>query len=76
MSYFKQSLIRSYPRGFETPEQIASRLTDVVLYGLPDDYFNNMERLAKKFETARSLVPRPEVVQTGKAKIGLLTRCG
>jgi 2-oxoglutarate ferredoxin oxidoreductase subunit alpha len=38
----------------------------------PDDYFNNMERLAKKFETARSLVPRPEVVQTGKSKIGLI----
>jgi 2-oxoglutarate/2-oxoacid ferredoxin oxidoreductase subunit alpha len=39
----------------------------------PDDYFNNMERLAKKFETARSLVPRPEVVQTGKASIGLIS---
>jgi 2-oxoglutarate ferredoxin oxidoreductase subunit alpha len=38
----------------------------------PDDYFNNMERLAKKFETARSLVPRPVVVQTGKAPIGLI----
>jgi 2-oxoglutarate/2-oxoacid ferredoxin oxidoreductase subunit alpha len=38
----------------------------------PDDYFNNMERLAKKFETARSLVPRPEVVQTDKSKIGLI----
>jgi zinc protease len=40
LSYFKESLIRSYPRGFETPEQIANRLSDVVLYGLPDDYFN------------------------------------
>jgi 2-oxoglutarate ferredoxin oxidoreductase subunit alpha len=38
----------------------------------PDDYVNNMERLAKKFETARSLVPRPEVVQTGKAKVGII----
>jgi 2-oxoglutarate/2-oxoacid ferredoxin oxidoreductase subunit alpha len=38
----------------------------------PDDYFNNMERLAKKFETARSLVPRPVVVQTGKAPLGLI----
>ncbi len=38
----------------------------------PDDYYNNMERLSKKFETARSLVPRPEVVQTGKSKIGLI----
>lgn len=38
----------------------------------PDDYLNNMERLAKKFETARTLVPRPEVVSTGKANIGLI----
>jgi 2-oxoglutarate ferredoxin oxidoreductase subunit alpha len=38
----------------------------------PDDYQNNMERLARKFETARSLVPRPEVVQTGKARVGLI----
>ena len=38
----------------------------------PDDYVNNMERLDKKFETARSLVPRPVVVQTGKSKIGLI----
>src|SRR5438309_8789908 len=38
----------------------------------PDDYFNNMERLSKKFATARTLVPRPEVVQTGKAKVGLI----
>jgi 2-oxoglutarate ferredoxin oxidoreductase subunit alpha len=38
----------------------------------PDDYVVNMERLAKKFETARSLVPRPEVVQTGKSKVGII----
>lgn len=38
----------------------------------PDDYFNNMERLNRKFETARSVVPRPEVVQTDKAPIGLI----
>src|SRR5258706_5230333 len=38
----------------------------------PDDYFNNMERLSKKFETARTLVPRPVAVQTGKSKDGLI----
>ena len=38
----------------------------------PDDYFNNMERLAKKFETARSLVPRPVIVRTDKTRIGLI----
>ena len=38
----------------------------------PDDYVNNMDRLARKFETARKLVPKPEVVQTGKSKIGII----
>ncbi len=38
----------------------------------PDDYQNLMERLDRKFNTARTLVPAPEVVQTGKARIGLV----
>jgi len=38
----------------------------------PDDFERNMERINKKFETARSFVPRPEVVTTGKTKIGIL----
>ena len=38
----------------------------------PDDYQNLMERLDRKFQTARTLVPAPEVVQTGKSKIGLI----
>src|SRR5690242_11994973 len=37
-----------------------------------DDYVNNMERLSRKFETARSHVPKPEVVQAGKSKIGVI----
>jgi len=38
----------------------------------PDDYVSNVQRIACKFETARTLVPRPEVVQTGSSKIGLI----
>jgi len=38
----------------------------------PDDYQNLMERLDRKFETARTLVPAPELVQTGKSNIGLI----
>jgi 2-oxoglutarate ferredoxin oxidoreductase subunit alpha len=38
----------------------------------PDDYAHNMERLNKKFETARSFVPKPELTGTGKAEIGIL----
>src|SRR6201981_1016883 len=38
----------------------------------PDDFERNMERINRKFETARSFVPRPEVISTGKAKIGII----
>jgi zinc protease len=36
----KDFLTRSLPRTFETPRQIASQLASMVLYGLPDDYFD------------------------------------
>ncbi len=38
----------------------------------PDDFERNLERINKKFETARSVVPRPELVANGKSKIGLV----
>jgi len=38
----------------------------------PDDYQHNMERLAKKFESARSAVPKPELVTNGTSKIGVI----
>jgi 2-oxoglutarate/2-oxoacid ferredoxin oxidoreductase subunit alpha len=38
----------------------------------PDDYVNNMDRLARKFETARRHVPRPEVVHVDGAEIGII----
>ena len=38
----------------------------------PNDYQNNMERLLKKFETARSFVPKPDKVATGTSKVGII----
>jgi 2-oxoglutarate/2-oxoacid ferredoxin oxidoreductase subunit alpha len=38
----------------------------------PDDYVENMDRLARKFETARMFVPKPVVDQNAKAKIGFI----
>src|SRR5271167_2629500 len=38
----------------------------------PDDFERGMERLNKKFQTARSFVPRPEVIADGTSKIGIL----
>jgi 2-oxoglutarate/2-oxoacid ferredoxin oxidoreductase subunit alpha len=38
----------------------------------PDDYEHNMERLNRKFETARSFVPRPEILKGANARIGII----
>ncbi|MFN8670876.1 MAG: 2-oxoacid:acceptor oxidoreductase subunit alpha [Candidatus Sericytochromatia bacterium] len=37
-----------------------------------DDYVNNVNRLAKKFETAKTLVPKPQVDYVDGAKVGIL----
>src|SRR5712691_85259 len=38
----------------------------------PDDYVENMDRLARKFETARQFVPKPEIDRVADAKIGFI----
>ena len=38
----------------------------------PDDYVENVDRLARKFETARKFVPKPEIDNVAGAKIGLI----
>jgi 2-oxoglutarate ferredoxin oxidoreductase subunit alpha len=37
-----------------------------------DDYANNLDRLARKFETARTLVPKPEIEWAKDTKIGVI----
>jgi 2-oxoglutarate/2-oxoacid ferredoxin oxidoreductase subunit alpha len=38
----------------------------------PDDYVENMDRLARKFETARKVLPKPAVENVPGAKIGII----
>jgi len=38
----------------------------------PDDYVNNVDRLARKFETAKSHVPKPIVETSTEASIGII----
>jgi 2-oxoglutarate ferredoxin oxidoreductase subunit alpha len=38
----------------------------------PDDYVKNVDRLARKFDTARTLVPEPIVHLDAEAKIGIV----
>jgi len=37
-----------------------------------DEYQEVVERLVRKFDTARGMVPAPEIVQNGKSKVGLI----
>ncbi len=46
---------------------------DKALYSeRPEDYENNMLRLARKFETAKTLVPKPIVEGSGREKVGII----
>jgi 2-oxoglutarate/2-oxoacid ferredoxin oxidoreductase subunit alpha len=38
----------------------------------PNDYVNNMDRLARKFETARKFVPAPVNEVSGTSKVGII----
>jgi len=47
--------------------------TDAALYTeKPDEYVAGMERLTRKFENARTLVPAPVAVKNGTSKIGII----
>jgi len=47
--------------------------SELALYSeRADDYANNLDRLARKFETARTLVPKPAVEMTDKGRIGVI----
>jgi zinc protease len=59
LEFSKQAIIRGFPRSFETPEHVANRLADVVVYGLPDDYFNHY------IESVRR-VTREEVLEVAR----------
>jgi 2-oxoglutarate/2-oxoacid ferredoxin oxidoreductase subunit alpha len=46
---------------------------EMALYSeKPDDYVKNVDRLARKFDTARTLVPAPVVQQDERAKVGII----
>jgi zinc protease len=86
LDYQKQAIVRGFPRGFETPEQIASRLAALVLYDLPDDYFNNylarvqavsladVQRVAQKYldpdHMAILVVGDRKVIEPGLRSLG------
>ncbi|HLA99827.1 MAG TPA: pitrilysin family protein [Bacteroidota bacterium] len=40
LSYVKKGLIGNFALNFETPAQLAGMMQNIILYGLPDDYYS------------------------------------
>jgi 2-oxoglutarate ferredoxin oxidoreductase subunit alpha len=62
-----------------TPEPLAGYFTrgsghnEKAIYSeRPNDYVNNMDRLARKFETARAKVPKPMIQENGTGEVGII----
>jgi predicted Zn-dependent peptidase len=82
----KQSLIRRFPSGFETDGQISAQLSNLVIYGLPDSYYNeviskisavtlaDVNRVANKYldpsKMAIVIVGDRKVVEPGLKELG------
>ncbi len=82
----KQNIIRRFPAGFETVGQISNQLENLVVYGLPDTYFNDfiskvnavtvadVNRVAKKYlepsKMAIVIVGDRKVVEPGLRELG------
>ncbi len=86
LEYNKQSLIRRYPSGFETVGAISGQLANLVIYGLPDSYFNDyiakvnaittddVNRVAKQYldpaKMAIVIVGDRKVIEPGLKELG------
>jgi 2-oxoglutarate ferredoxin oxidoreductase subunit alpha len=62
-----------------TPEPLAGYFTrgsghnvKAIYSERPNDYVDNMDRLTRKFETARAKVPKPVIQQAGKGEVGII----
>ena len=83
----KQSIIRRYPSGFETVTGISTQLSNLVVYGLPDSYFNeyiakvnavtlsDVNRVANKYldpsKMAIVIVGDKKAVEPGLKELGM-----
>jgi len=86
LDYNKQSIIRRFPAGFETIGAISTQLSNLVIYDLPDSYFNDfiarvnavtlddVNRVAKKYldpsKMAIVIVGDRKVIEPGLKDLG------
>lgn len=87
LDYSKQSIIRRFPQGFETGGQISNQLANLLVYALPDTYFNeyiaqvnavtvaDINRVANKYlnpsQMAIVIVGDRKVIEPGLKELGM-----
>ncbi|MFN0141103.1 MAG: M16 family metallopeptidase [Pyrinomonadaceae bacterium] len=87
LDYNKQSLIRRFPSGFETVGAMSNQLANLVVYGLPDTYFNDyigkvnsvtlddVNRVARQYldpsKMAIVIVGDRKVIEPGLKELGM-----
>ncbi len=86
LDYNKQSIIRRFPAAFETNASISSQLSNLIVYDLPDSYFNDyitkinavslddVNRVARKYldpdKMAIVIVGDRKVIEPGLKELG------
>jgi zinc protease len=63
------ALVRGFPRGFETAEQVARALTQLALYGLSDDYFDRFIPTVKAVTAAKVTAAAQQYLPTDDMQV-------
>jgi zinc protease len=66
MSFVKKGLIGNFALNFETPSQLASMMQNIILYGLPDDYYSTYLQNIEKVTPVDVLRVSKQYLDTSK----------
>jgi zinc protease len=69
MAFVKKGLIGNFALNFETPSQLASMMQNLILYGLPDDYYSTYLQNIEKVGPADVLRVSKQYLDTSKMAV-------
>jgi predicted Zn-dependent peptidase len=69
MTFVKKGLIGNFALNFETPAQLASMMQNIILYGLPDDYYSTYLQNIEKVTPVDVLRVSKQYLDTSKMAV-------
>ncbi len=69
MAFVKKGLIGNFALNFETPSQIASMMQNIILYGLPDDYYSTYLQNIEKVTPVEVLRVSKQYLDTSRMAV-------